>query len=71
MQDYRVFLIAMIISDTLIEIATLALICSVVSAIFIVGYEFKYLILIFASLGWLTDHFIRLVSNWIAFKKLT
>jgi hypothetical protein len=66
LQDYKFLLLREIISDTLIDIATLCLICSAVSLVIAADYGkgFKAVILCIALLGWAIDHSIRIRYIW-------
>jgi hypothetical protein len=72
LQDYKFLLSREQMSNLLIDTATLSLICSVVSVVFLAGYDlpFKITVLTIALTGWMIDHIIRTIYTWGDFKKI-
>ena len=70
-QDYKFFVSREVLSSTLIDIATLSLICTAVTVVFLAGYGviFQSVVLIVALAGWLTDHILRLRYTLNDFRK--
>lgn len=70
-QDYKFFVSRDVFSNTLIDIATLSLICTAVTVVFLAGYGvvFQSVVLIVALTGWLTDHILRLRYTLNDFRK--
>ena len=71
MQDYKFFVSRDVWSNTLIDIATLSLICTAVTVVFLAGYGvvFQSVVLIVAITGWLADHILRIRYTFNDFRK--
>lgn len=67
MQDYKFFVSREVLSNTLIDVATLGLICTAVLFVFSADYgqAFKIFVLVLAAIGWLTDHILRLRYTYV------
>lgn len=72
LQDYKFFISREQVSNLLTDIATLSLTCSVVSAVFLSGYDCPFQVAVFALalFIWLTDHVIRVCYSWGDFRKI-
>src|SRR5205814_2163842 len=71
-QDYKFFLTREQISSTLIDIATLSLICTAVAVVFVANYgmAFRVVVIVIALAGWIIDLAVRTHYTIIVYGKL-
>ena len=70
-QDYKFSVSRDVWSNILIDIATLSLVCTAVTVVFLAGYGvvFQSVVLIVALTGWLADHIVRIRYTLKDFRK--
>ena len=70
-QDYKFSVARDVWSNILIDIATLSLVCTAVTVVFLAGYGvvFQSVVLIVALTGWLADHIVRIRYTLKDFRK--